>query len=157
MIRARIRTKLKRMNKVKYWHFKDENNCRLHVWCVLFWPYVFQHCLWLSNLEVFTVTETVSRNGRSLPSTASSVTTTVPGGKPMPPQVPILQKYIRYKYFGRWTKSGFWKDGWEFRAAFKISPEECWILDPGMVHKFDHLDRKQLIKRFTDDLINVKY
>ena len=26
-----------------------------------------------------------------------------------------------------------------------------------MVHKFDHLDRKQLIKRLTDDLINVKY
>ena len=33
---------------------------------------------------------TVSRTGLSRPSTASSVTTTVPGGRPMPPQVPIL-------------------------------------------------------------------
>lgn len=33
---------------------------------------------------------TVSRYGLSCPSSASSVTTTVPGGNPMPPQVPIL-------------------------------------------------------------------
>ena len=41
-----------------------------------------------------TMKATVSRNGRSLPSTASSVTTTVPGGKPIPPHVPILHLYV---------------------------------------------------------------
>ena len=32
----------------------------------------------------------MSRYGLSCPSSASSVTTTVPGGRPIPPQVPIL-------------------------------------------------------------------
>jgi hypothetical protein len=35
---------------------------------------------------------TVSSTGRRSPSKASSVTTTVPGGRPIPPHVPILNK-----------------------------------------------------------------
>ncbi len=42
---------------------------------------------------------TVSSTGRRSPSKASSVTTTVPGGRPIPPHVPILHKKRTFLFF----------------------------------------------------------
>ena len=69
---------------------------------------------------------TFSDTGLSCPSTASLVTTTLPGSSPIPPQVPILEKR-KFQYFNKTVQSykkhssgqNFQQNSWDLRLKFR--------------------------------------